>query len=149
MFDIGFSELVMVALVSLLVVGPERLPKAARFLGFWLGKMRSMMLNAKAEFEHELQIEEMRQLLTEQSGMNQVQQLTEELSATTEAIKNSLSGEEIYAMYHTRANELKQLVQEGVIPPTTTDAPTAETASETRVTLAKAPTESSKTHEQD
>ena len=43
MFDVGFSELVMVGLVALLVIGPERLPKVARLAGFWLGKSRSMI----------------------------------------------------------------------------------------------------------
>jgi sec-independent protein translocase protein TatB len=43
MFDVGFSELVMVGLVALLVIGPERLPKVGRLAGFWLGKSRSMI----------------------------------------------------------------------------------------------------------
>ena len=47
MFDIGFSELVMIGLVSLIVIGPERLPKVARIVGFWLGKSRAMIANVK------------------------------------------------------------------------------------------------------
>lgn len=119
MFEIGFSEILMVGLVSLLVLGPERLPQAARFVGFWLGKMRVMMSNAKAEFEHELQIEEMRQLLKEQSGLSQMQQLSAELSQTAESIRNSIGGEEMNALYEARKAQLQQLVQEGVMPPQT------------------------------
>ncbi len=68
MFDVGFSELCMVALVSLLVIGPERLPKVARMVGFWLGKMRSISANFRAEIQYELQVEEMKQLLQQQQA---------------------------------------------------------------------------------
>ena len=40
MFDIGFSELLVIAVVALLVLGPERLPKAARYAGLWVRKAR-------------------------------------------------------------------------------------------------------------
>ncbi|MCQ8104092.1 Sec-independent protein translocase protein TatB [Methylomonas sp. SURF-2] len=73
MFDVGFSELMMVGLIALLVIGPERLPKAARIAGYWLGKTRTAVANVKAEIKQELHAEEMRQLL------NQQQSITEEL----------------------------------------------------------------------
>lgn len=65
MFDVGFSELVMVGLVSLLVIGPERLPKVARVAGFWLGKIQQMIANVKVEIQQEFHAEEIRQLLKE------------------------------------------------------------------------------------
>ena len=57
--NIGFSELCMVALVALLVIGPERLPKVARMLGFWLGKTRAIVANVKQELKEELHAEEL------------------------------------------------------------------------------------------
>jgi len=63
MFDVGFSELMMVGLVALLVIGPERLPKAARLAGFWLGKARSTAHTLKAEVSQALYAEELRQQL--------------------------------------------------------------------------------------
>lgn len=63
MFDVGFSELVMVGLVSLLVIGPERLPKVARIAGYWIGKIQQMIANVKVEISQELHAEEIRQLL--------------------------------------------------------------------------------------
>lgn len=63
MFDVGFSELIMVGLVSLLVIGPERLPKVARVSGYWLGKIQQMITNVKVEIAQELHAEEIRQLL--------------------------------------------------------------------------------------
>lgn len=71
MFDVGFSELCLIGLVSLLVIGPERLPRVARLAGFWLGKTRSMVASVKEEIKLELQAEEMRQLFKEQSGLQQ------------------------------------------------------------------------------
>jgi sec-independent protein translocase protein TatB len=69
MFDVGFSELCLIGLVSLLVIGPERLPKAARLAGFWLGKTRSMVASVKEEIKLELQAEEMHQIFKEQASL--------------------------------------------------------------------------------
>jgi len=87
MFDIGFSELVMVGLIALLVIGPERLPRVARIAGFWIGKTRNMMASVKAEIAHELQAEEMRQLFKEQAGMKEFQDIIDE---TADSINNSI-----------------------------------------------------------
>ncbi|MFA6164122.1 MAG: Sec-independent protein translocase protein TatB [Methylobacter sp.] len=90
MFDVGFSELCLIGLVSLLVIGPERLPKVARLAGFWLGKTRSMVASVKEEIKQELQAEEMRQIFKEQSGLKEVQQILDETSDTAHSIKSSL-----------------------------------------------------------
>lgn len=82
MFDVGFSELCLIGLVSLLVIGPERLPKVARLAGFWLGKTRNMVTSVKEEIKLELQAEELRQIFKEQSGLPEVQQILDETSNT-------------------------------------------------------------------
>ncbi|TAN67906.1 MAG: twin-arginine translocase subunit TatB [Methylobacter sp.] len=83
MFDVGFSELCLIGLVSLLVIGPERLPKVARIAGYWLGKTRSMVASVKEEIKLELQAEEMRQIFKEQSALHDdVQQMLDETSST-------------------------------------------------------------------
>ena len=69
MFDVGFSELCLIGLVTLLVIGPERLPKVARLAGFWLGKARSIAASVKEEIKLEFQAEEMRQIFKEQSDL--------------------------------------------------------------------------------
>ncbi len=63
MFDIGFSELLMIAVVALIVLGPERLPKAARFAGLWVRKARAQWYSVKSELEHELASDELRRSL--------------------------------------------------------------------------------------
>lgn len=90
MFDIGFWEMCLVGLVSLLVIGPEKLPKTARIAGFWVGKTRNMVASVKAEIKEELQAEEMRQILKEQTGLEEVQNLIDESSESLGKITSSI-----------------------------------------------------------
>jgi sec-independent protein translocase protein TatB len=63
MFDIGFSELLIIAVVALVVLGPERLPKAARFAGLWVRRARAQWYSVKSELERDLAAEELRKSL--------------------------------------------------------------------------------------
>lgn len=60
MFDIGFSELLMVGIVALLVLGPDKLPVAARTCGLWIGRLRRSIGNIQREISEELRVEELR-----------------------------------------------------------------------------------------
>ena len=63
MFDFSFGEMLVVAVVALVVLGPERLPKAARFAGLWVRKARAQWYSVKAELENELASEELKRSL--------------------------------------------------------------------------------------
>jgi sec-independent protein translocase protein TatB len=63
MFDVGFSELLLVALVGLIVLGPERLPVAARKAGLWIGRLKRSFNNIKNEVEREIGADEIRRQL--------------------------------------------------------------------------------------
>lgn len=63
MFDIGFSELFIVAIVALMVLGPERLPRAARFTGLWVRRARAQWYSVKSELERELADDELKKSL--------------------------------------------------------------------------------------
>ncbi|QQD20391.1 Sec-independent protein translocase protein TatB [Venatoribacter cucullus] len=63
MFDIGFLELLVCAILALLVLGPERLPKAARTAGLLLGKVRRSLNNMQDELERQVRTEELREKL--------------------------------------------------------------------------------------
>lgn len=63
MFDIGLSEILIVAIVALVVLGPERLPKAARLAGFWVRKARAQWYTVKAELESEMADQELKESL--------------------------------------------------------------------------------------
>lgn len=66
MFDIGFLELLILGIVGLLVLGPERLPKAARTAGLWIGKIKRTVSSMQREINSQLEAEELRQKLKEQ-----------------------------------------------------------------------------------
>jgi len=76
MFDVGFSEMLVIAVVALLVLGPERLPKAARLAGLWVRKARAQWYSVKAELDAELANEQFRR----------------ELQAPLDEVKESLDG---------------------------------------------------------
>lgn len=65
MFDIGFSEIALIAVVALLVLGPERLPRVARTAGALLRRARSSWLNVRSEIERELASEDLKKALRE------------------------------------------------------------------------------------
>jgi sec-independent protein translocase protein TatB len=77
MFDVGFSELLIIAVVALVVLGPERLPKAARFAGLWVRKARAQWYSVKSELELELAQDEMNKHL--QSVENSIKAPMQEL----------------------------------------------------------------------
>jgi sec-independent protein translocase protein TatB len=62
MFDIGFSEIVVIAVVALIVIGPERLPKTAKTLGLLFGRLQRYVSDVKADINRELELEELRKL---------------------------------------------------------------------------------------
>src|SRR5207342_2373754 len=60
MFEVGFSEMLLIAFVALVVLGPEKLPKAARFAGLWLRRARAQWYSVKAELEREIAAEQLK-----------------------------------------------------------------------------------------
>lgn len=63
MFDIGFGELLLLAIVALIVVGPERLPKLVRVTGLWIGRANASIQSIRSEISQELRAEELKQAL--------------------------------------------------------------------------------------
>lgn len=62
MFDIGFSELIVIGLVALVVIGPERLPRVARTVGHLLGRLQRYVSDVKSDIQREMQIEDLKKL---------------------------------------------------------------------------------------
>jgi len=65
MFDIGFTELVVIGVVALIVIGPEKLPKTARTLGHLFGRLQRYVSDVKADISREMELEELRKLQTQ------------------------------------------------------------------------------------
>jgi sec-independent protein translocase protein TatB len=97
MFDVGFSEMLVIAVVALIVLGPERLPKAARLAGLWVRKARAQWYSVKAELEAEIANEQLRR----------------ELQAPLDEVKQSLEG---------TTSSVDELMR-AKTPPTATDKP--------------------------
>jgi sec-independent protein translocase protein TatB len=62
MFDIGFTELMVIALVALIVIGPERLPRVARTLGHLAGRLQRYVADVKADISREVELDELRKM---------------------------------------------------------------------------------------
>ena len=79
MFDIGFSEIVVIAVVALIVLGPERLPRAARTMGHLFGRLQRYVNDVKADINREMELDELRKLQKE------VQTAASELKSSVES----------------------------------------------------------------
>jgi len=62
MFDIGFSELVVIGLIALIVLGPKRLPEVARTAGKWMGQLRRFIADVKLDLDREMHTEDLAEL---------------------------------------------------------------------------------------
>ena len=101
MFDFGFSELVVIGVVMLIVVGPERLPRVARTAGHLLGRLQRYVSDVKSDIEREMQLEELKKLQqqvkqqaleVETSIRSQAASLETELGRAREELDSALPG---------------------------------------------------------
>jgi len=88
MFDVGFWELSIIAVVALIVIGPERLPKVARTAGHWIGRGRRFVANVKADIDKEIKADELKQILEKQAQKaNPLHEVIEETKSDLQSIK--------------------------------------------------------------
>ncbi len=87
MFDVGLLELMLVGIVALLVVGPERLPKLARTAGMWLGRGRRFISSVKEDIDREIKADELRQIIEKQKQNNPLHEIVEDTKKDFEQIK--------------------------------------------------------------
>ncbi|TDN41420.1 Sec-independent protein translocase protein TatB [Haemophilus haemolyticus] len=86
MFDIGFSELVLLMVVGLVVLGPKRLPVAIRTVMSWVKTIRGLAANVQNELKQELKLQELQDSIKKAESLN-LQTLSPELSKTVEELK--------------------------------------------------------------
>ncbi len=92
MFDVGFSEIVVIAIVALIVIGPERLPKVARTLGHLFGRMQRYVNDVKADISREMELEELRKLQASvQDAARSIEQSVNTEISATESQLNSIA----------------------------------------------------------
>ena len=135
MFDIGFSELLVIAVVALLVIGPERLPKVARTAGLLFGRLQRYVNDVKADIQREIELDELRKLRSQfedaaRSVEQSVNEVDQEVRAAAAEIDHSIAGD---APASTPAAEASPALPEGApalpegapakpAPPATTEA---------------------------
>ena len=86
MFDVGFWELLMIGVIGLLVVGPERLPEFARTIGKWVGQAQRMVRSVRADIERELETENLRNMINQQEKqIKELKGIVDEVRDDTEA----------------------------------------------------------------
>jgi sec-independent protein translocase protein TatB len=112
MFDIGFSEMMVIAVVALIVIGPERLPKVARTLGHLFGRMQRYVNDVKADISREMELDELRKLQTT------IQSAAQSFETS---VKSEVSATE--AQFQQLAQDLNPVASDPVTP-----APVAESA---------------------
>ena len=90
MFDIGFPELVVVSVVALLVIGPERLPETIRTISLWFGRLQRSFRNIRQEIENEIGADEIRAQLHNEAIMQDLEKAKSTLTETRNQISNSI-----------------------------------------------------------
>ncbi len=124
MFDIGFSELLVIAVVALIVLGPERLPKAARFAGLWVRRARAQWYSVKDELERELAADELKRNLQDaKDAMRDTEQRIRDSARETER-----QFEEVRQAARDDARALQDDVASAITPPAPPSATTPEPA---------------------
>src|ERR1035437_9531301 len=94
MFDVGFSELMVIAVVALVVIGPERLPRVARTAGHLMGRLQRYVNDVKADINREMELEELRKFKNEfeQTAQTVQSQINSEINKSAEMF-NSIAAD--------------------------------------------------------
>lgn len=117
MLDIGFSELLLFAIVALVVLGPEKLPHATRMAGAWLGRIRRTVADMQAEIEKEVAVQELRDRLRKDIA-----------AAENSEVKKLL--EEQLSTLNPPTNVIRQAPDATILPPETFPASTSKPISD-------------------
>ncbi len=103
MFDIGFVELLLVAIIALLVMGPERLPEAMRTVGLWWGRFMRSFHSIRAEIEREVGMDEVRRQIYNESILADLERARREVSEVGEEARETIESARRAAIEQQRA----------------------------------------------
>ncbi|MGI9333926.1 MAG: Sec-independent protein translocase protein TatB [Gammaproteobacteria bacterium] len=90
MFDVGFWEVSVIFIIALLVIGPERLPRVARDVGLWVGKIRRYVAHVRSDIEREINAQEIRDMLEKPKELDDLYDVVEETKGTLNDAKKTL-----------------------------------------------------------
>ena len=90
MFDIGFPELIMISIVALLVIGPEKLPETIRTVSLWVGRLQRSFANIRREIENEIGADEIRQQIHNEGIMEDLEAAKNTIADVQDDIKGTI-----------------------------------------------------------
>lgn len=129
MFDIGFSELMVIAVVALIVIGPERLPKVARTVGHLFGRMQRYVNDVKADISREMALDDLRKLQANiQDTANSLEQSVNEEVRAVESGISQVAGD---AQLTAPGTESAEPASVAAVPPAAESAQVADSAKST------------------
>ena len=120
MFDIGFSELLVIGIVALVVIGPERLPKVARTLGHLLGRAQRYVNDVKSDINREIQLDELKKLQSQVT--ESARSLEDSVSKEYESARSSVTAP-VEAVQAAVGDLQSSLNESLAAPPAVTPAP--------------------------
>lgn len=91
MFNIGSTEVLLVCIVALIVIGPERLPTAVKTAGLWIGRFRRSFYKVKAEIERELNTDEIRRQLHNESVLAEIEEAKSQVKGAAKSAEDSVN----------------------------------------------------------
>ena len=91
MFDIGFPELVVVSVVALLVIGPEKLPEAIRTMSLWVGRVQRSFASIRREIESEIGADEIRQQLHNENIIKELEETKNTLRQAGQDVRTTIN----------------------------------------------------------
>ena len=117
MFDIGFLEIVIIASIALVVLGPERLPRAARTAGMWIGRARRMVSDVKSDIDREIRESELADMRKLGEEVNSIKDdVSEDLNRATESIKDDDAMTDVVDSINESAKTLREDASEKTDP---------------------------------
>ena len=90
MFDIGFTELVLLGIIGLIVIGPQKLPHTIRMIVAWTGRIKRTVNDLKVELEHEVDAQEIRQRIENEIEKTGIKELASELQEHSAEIQKNI-----------------------------------------------------------
>ena len=87
MFDIGFLELLVIALITLVVMGPERLPEAIRAFSLWIGRLKQLLAKTRQDIENEVGMDDIRHQLHNEQVLKELGESKDQLEQSLESHK--------------------------------------------------------------
>jgi sec-independent protein translocase protein TatB len=121
-FDVGFSELMVIAVVALIVIGPERLPRVARTMGHLFGRLQRYVNDVKADINREIELDELRKFKS--TFEDAARGFEGTVNTTVDSVQSEVSKTE------TELNALTKIEDTAAVPPGAPQPAPADTASQ-------------------